>query len=429
MPGETHNRRPGLVSTLCSGLIAVGFLLLVTHLPSLTLTPRSGAGDSRVSSAPRQRVVIFIVDTSDYFDAHGTYVQSVIRQHCSRCEVRQINLHGDLSLPTISQALHHVREVSQGFDGVITTLVNLSFGTYTYDKVLHAVVRSLDAQGVLIIASAGNDNTAKPFYPAAFKEVLGICSSTRYTRTKAAYSNFGSWVSLCAPGLQYVTRPQQREGLASGTSFASPMVTGVLGQLLLDAPCATSRIGIRALQRTADDVVKNQPQLGAGLLNSSAAAHYLRSLYACQDAEGFLQRLLARAQHLGTGVLTYLGLIVYFIISVFAFPFLLAFVLEKVQHRAVQRQQHAIQLAYTNSPDYRRQRLLAIKQRFQHTQKVRRRDQAEFYALLHALHIHREPCWWCDKAEPEQPCDDLSQEDIIACSRCGMALHESVPLS
>ena len=74
------------------------------------------------------------------------------------------------------------------------------------------------------------------FLSAAFPEVLGVCSSTRHTRVKAAYSNFGPWVSLCAPGLQYVTRPLQPGDIASGTSFASPMVAGALGQLLLDAP-------------------------------------------------------------------------------------------------------------------------------------------------------------------------------------------------
>ena len=61
----------------------------------------------------RQRVVIFIIDTSDYFDAHGAYVQSVVQQQCAACEVQLVNLHGDLSLPHIIQALHHVYEVSR----------------------------------------------------------------------------------------------------------------------------------------------------------------------------------------------------------------------------------------------------------------------------------------------------------------------------
>jgi hypothetical protein len=279
---------------------------------------------------------------------------------------------------------------------------------------------------ILIIASAGNDNTSKPFYPAAFPEVLGICSSTRHTRVKAAYSNFGSWVSLCAPGLQYVTRPLQPGDIASGTSFASPMVAGALGQLLLDAPCASPRAGRRALRRTADPPAEPHQALGAGLLNVTAAGQYLRSLYACQSPPGVWQYLRIRVQRLGTGVATYVGLLVYFFVSIFAVPFLLAFVIDKLEQQAAQRQRQAIQHAYAGSPDYRQQRLLALKQRFERTHKVRRRERAELAALLHALHLYGEPCWWCGAAATE-PCEDDwgSAAALQQCSRCGWEITPS----
>src|SRR5262249_28926923 len=268
-------------------------------------------------------------------------------------------------------------------------------------EALHASVRALDTAGIPIIASAGNDNTSKPFYPAAFPEVLGVCSSTRHTRVRATYSNFGPWVSLCAPGLQYVTRPVQPGGIASGTSFASPMVAGALGQLLLEAPCASPRAGLRALRRTADLPAESQPELAAGLLNVTAAGRYLHSLYACQNPPGFGRRLLARVERLGTGIAMYLGLVVYFFVSIFAVPFLLAFIIDSVEQRAARRQRLAVQLAYAGSPDYRQQRLLALKQRFERTHKIRRRDRAELAALLQALHVYGEPCAWCGAAATE----------------------------
>ena len=189
-----------------------------------------------------------------------------------RVTIHLVNLHGDLSILALVHALDYVQAVHQTHAATTTSLVNLSLGTYIYDEALHASVRALDTTGIPIIASAGNDNTSKPFYPAAFPEVLGVCSSTRHTRVKAAYSNFGPWVSLCAPGLQYVTRPLQPGDIASGTSFASPMVAGALGQLLLDAPCASPRAGLRALRRTADPPAENQPALGAGILNAPLPA-------------------------------------------------------------------------------------------------------------------------------------------------------------
>jgi hypothetical protein len=293
---------------------------------------------------------------------------------------------------------------------------------------LHAVVRALDTQGVLVIASAGNDNTSKPFYPAAFKEVVGVCSSTWYSKTKAAYSNFGTWVSLCAPGLHYVTRPVQPGGLASGTSFASPMVAGVLGQLLLDAPCVKPRRGLQALLRTADALTDPPHHLGAGLLNPKAAAHYLRMLYPCQASDGFLHRLLTWGRHVGTWLLTYAGLIVYFILSVFALPFLLAFVIDMQQRRMARRQQDAIHLAYSGSPTYRYQRLIAIKQRWQRTRKLRWHHQAELVAVLHALYVHGEPCWWCNSRETEPACVAPPTVENSGCHRCGLTVSELLSL-
>ena len=402
----------------CSVAVALGMLLLVTSERSPTMLPDAAA--PALHTITRQRVVIFIIDTSDYFDAHGVYVQSVVRQQCAACDIHLVNLRGDLRTLAIVHALDYVQTVHQMHAATTTSLVNLSLGTYVADEALHARVRALDTTGIPIIASAGNDNTSKPFYPAAFPEVLGICSSTRHTRAKAAYSNFGSWVSLCAPGLQYITRPLQPGDIASGTSFASPMVAGALGQLLLDAPCASPRAGLRALRRTADPPAENQPELGAGILNITAAGQYLRSLYACQSPPGLWQRLLARMQHLGAGVAMYVGLVVYFFVSIFAVPFLLAFIIDKLEQRALRRQEEAIQRVYAGSPDYRQHRLLALKHVFVRTHKVRRRERAELAALLHALHLYGEPCWWCGAAATEPWGSDWNITDALQqCSRCG----------
>ena len=412
---ETRHAR-WLVLMVCSVTVALGMLLLVTSERSPTRLPEAPAHPT----VTRQRVVIFIVDTLDYFDAHGTYVQSVVQQQCAACELQLVNLHGDLSILALVHALDYVQTVHQTYAASTTSLVNLSLGTYIYDEALHTSVHALDTAGIPIIASAGNDNTSKPFYPAAFPEVLGVCSSTRHTRVKAAYSNFGPWVSLCAPGLQYVTRPLQHGDIASGTSFASPMVAGTLGQLLLDAPCASPRAGLRALRRTADPPAENQPALGAGILNSTTAGQYLRSLYTCQSPPGMWQRRLARLQRLGTGLATYVGLVVYFFVSIFAVPFFLAFVIDKLEQRAAQRQEEAMQRAYAGSPDYRQQRLLALKHTFRRTHKVRRRERAELAALLHALHLYGEPCWWCEAAAPEPYTGDWNPTDVLQqCSRCG----------
>jgi len=198
------------------------------------------------------------------------------------------------------------------------------------------------------------------------------------------------------------------------------MVAGALGQLLLDAPCASPRAGLRALRRTADPPAEHQQELSAGILNSTTAGQYLRSLYTCQSPPGMWQRRLARIQRLGTGLATYVGLVVYFFVSIFAVPFLLAFIIDKLEQRAAQRQAEAMQRAYAGSPDYRQQRLLALKHTFVRTHRVRRRERAELAALLHALHLYGEPCGWCGAAALEPWVGDWNTTDAIPqCSRCG----------
>ena len=68
-------------------------LLVVTSERSPTILPDAAPAFPTVM---RQRVVIFIIDTSDYFDAHGTYVQSVVQQQCAACDIHLVNLHGDV---------------------------------------------------------------------------------------------------------------------------------------------------------------------------------------------------------------------------------------------------------------------------------------------------------------------------------------------
>ena len=106
--GTGHTR--WLVLMMCSVTAALGLLLLVTSERPPPVLPDAAPA---LATVMRQRVVIFIVDTSDYFDAHGTYVQSVVQQQCAACAMHLVNLHGDLSILALVHALDYVRAVHQ----------------------------------------------------------------------------------------------------------------------------------------------------------------------------------------------------------------------------------------------------------------------------------------------------------------------------
>jgi len=156
---------------LWAGLFAIGFLgLVLLILPEpYSMSPIQMAEQSE----PRQHVLVLVIDSTDLIDAHGEYVHSVIRQYCGACEVRQINVHGNMSTSRLQLALEQAREMVVEVDHKTSVIINLSWGTYTYNAAIHDAIRGLQKLGAVMIASAGNDNTSKPFYPAAFHEVLG----------------------------------------------------------------------------------------------------------------------------------------------------------------------------------------------------------------------------------------------------------------
>ena len=79
-------------------------------------------------------------------------------------------------------------------------VINLSLGTAgACDTALSNLVAQVRAQGVAVVAAAGNADTDAPQSPASCDGVISV-AATGPLRTKAPYSNFGSTVDLAAPG-------------------------------------------------------------------------------------------------------------------------------------------------------------------------------------------------------------------------------------
>lgn len=121
---------------------------------------------------------------------------------------------------------------SGGRRGANIRALNNSYGGPGFSQSAFNAIRALSESGVLFVAAAGNDNTnndLSPSYPTnyAIPNVIAVAATNRLDEL-GAFSQYGAQtVHLGAPGVSILsTMPNNGYSLQSGTSMASPMVTG-----------------------------------------------------------------------------------------------------------------------------------------------------------------------------------------------------------
>jgi thermitase len=115
-----------------------------------------------------------------------------------------------------------------------------SWGGGGYSQALFDSISAAKDKGIVFVAAAGNDtnnNDSRPSYPASYQidNVISVASHTAQD-VLSSFSNFGRRsVHVAAPGSNILsTTPGNQFKVFSGTSMATPHVSGLVGLLIAD---------------------------------------------------------------------------------------------------------------------------------------------------------------------------------------------------
>ena len=175
-------------------------------------------------------------------------------------------------------------------------VANLSLGGEgSCSGALQSAINDVTARGTVVVVAAGNSNAdAANTEPANCSGVIAVGATTR-SGGRAGYSNYGSRVTLSAPGggggggvlSTYNTGPTTPRADAyayfQGTSMATPHVSGVVSLMLAVNPSLNPAQVAQRLQQTARAFPTgtgadcSTALCGAGIVNAAAAVSGLAS--------------------------------------------------------------------------------------------------------------------------------------------------------
>ena len=186
------------------------------------------------------------VNVSD-LDNHGTMVSGIIAAIANNNEglVGVAPESKIMPLKVLDSEGGNLRDVASAIRYAADNgahVITMSFGGQRtrFSIITEKAIDYANKQGCILVAAVGNENTDELFYPAAYEQVIAV-SAIDQNDLRADFSNYGTYVDFCAPGINIVSTGKDGEYyMANGTSFSAPFVAGLIALMLSDNPQLTT---------------------------------------------------------------------------------------------------------------------------------------------------------------------------------------------
>jgi len=156
-------------------------------------------------------------------------------------------------------------------------VINCSWGGGSYSQANKEVIEYVDGLGSIVVAAAGNSNSSEPFYPACYPYVISVAGIDSQN-VRVPYTTYGAGIDVAAPAPQDIepfitTYLNGSYGFVTlGTSFSSPIVTGLIGLIKSYHPTWSRDQIVKQLLYTTENINSVNPEfenlLGTGKINA-----------------------------------------------------------------------------------------------------------------------------------------------------------------